>query len=92
MYTPPKLPFSILSNCYAYVQSRYPQLPNTQTILANLGATGEVAVFYYPDSDLYHYAVVESIEPFIVTDTNYDSPTKKTRQESSLRLIGFYKL
>ena len=93
VYTPPpELPFSILSNCYSYVKSVYPQLPPTATILANLGAAGEVAVFYYPESDLYHYAVVESIEPFVVTDTNFGSQTKKTRPESSLRLIGFYKL
>jgi hypothetical protein len=88
----PELPYSILSNCYAYVKHIYPETPNTATILANLGASGEIAVFYYPESNLYHYAVVESMEPFVVTDTNYGSKTKKTRSESGLRLLGFYKL
>lgn len=87
-----EVPDPILSNCYAYVKSVYPSLPPTATILANLGAEGEVAVFYYPDSGLYHYAVVESAEPFIVTDTNYGSATKKTRTESGHNLIGFYSL
>jgi len=89
---PEVLPDPILSNCYAYVKSVYPSLPNTQTILANLEQSGEVAVFYYPDSGLHHYAVVESMEPFMVTDTNYGSQTKKTRLASDLNLIGFYSL
>ena len=88
----PELPFSILSNCYAYVQYVYPQLPSTQIILKNLGASGEVAVFYSPEINLYHYAVVESIEPFVVTDTNFGSHTKQTRSETGFRLLGFYKL
>lgn len=86
------IPDSVLSNCYAYVKFVYPSLPPTATILANLGAEGEVAVFYYPDSGLYHYAVVESVEPFVVTDTNYGSATKKTRAEDGTRLLGFYKV
>lgn len=87
-----ELPDPILSNCYAYVKMVYPSLPPMATILSNLEATGEVAVFYYPNSNLYHFAVVESVEPFIVTDTNYGSATKKTRQESGRNLIGFYSL
>ena len=88
----PELPLEILSNCWEYVRYVYPDLPNTATILSNLGASGEVAVFYYPDSDLYHYAVVESVEPFIITDTNFSGHKKETREETSLRFIGFYKL
>mgnify|MGYP003649221475 FL=1 len=89
---PVVIPDPVLSNCYAYVKSVFPSLPNTQTILANLEQSGEVAVFYYPDSGLHHYAVVESMEPFIVTDTNYGSHTKKTRLASDRNLIGFYSL
>jgi len=88
----PELPFYILSNCWEYVRYVYPDLPNTATILSNLGASGEVAVFYYPDSDLYHYAVVESVEPFIITDTNFSGHKKETREVTSLRFIGFYDL
>ena len=88
----PELPFYILSNCWEYVRYVYPDLPNTATILSNLGASGEVAVFYYPGPDLYHYAVVESVEPFVVTDTNYSGNKKETRNETSLRFIGFYDL
>lgn len=87
-----EIPDEILSNCWAYVKMVYPSLPPTATILSNLEAEGEVAVFYYPDSGLYHFAVVESVEPFIVTDTNYGSATKKTREENGTRLLGFYKV
>lgn len=92
VYTPsPELPIEILSNCYAYVKYVYPDLPSTATILSNLNQTdGEVAVFYYPDVDLYHYAVVESQNPLVVTDTNYAGHTKTTRTDPG-RLIGYYK-
>lgn len=87
----PELPYEILSNCYAYVQYIYPNLPPTATILSSLNqAGGEVAVFYYPDVDLYHYAVVESQDPLVVTDTNYDGHIKTTRTDPG-RLIGYYK-
>lgn len=89
---PDELPLEIRSNCYAYVKYVYPETPDTNTILANLSESGEIAVFYYPKSGLYHYAVVESREPFIVSDTNYGSDTKKIRQETDLNLIGFYDL
>lgn len=82
--------YTVLSNCYAYVKMVYPELPGTKEILNNLSGEGEVAVFYYPESDQYHYAVVESREPFIVTDTNFGSDTKKTRRETGRNLIGFY--
>lgn len=87
-----ELPYYVRSNCYAYVKYTYPETPDTATILSNLSATGEIAVFYYPESGLHHYAVVESLEPFIISDTNYGSDTKKTRQETGLHLIGFYDL
>ena len=92
VYTlPPPLPIEVLSNCYAYVKYVYPELPSTATILSNLNQTyGEVAVFYYPDVDLYHYAVVESQYPLVVTDTNYAGHIKTTRTDPG-RLIGYYK-
>jgi hypothetical protein len=86
------LPFSVLSNCYAYVKHVYPSLPPTKTILANLSSSGEVAIFYFPDSNLYHYAVVEIVNPLVVTDTNYQGHKKTTREDSGERLIGFYKI
>ena len=85
-------PDPILSNCWAYVKSVYPELPSTKVILSNLEEHGEVAVFYYPETGLHHYAVVESMDPFVVTDTNFGSATKKTRHETSRNLIGFYSL
>lgn len=87
-----ELPYYVRSNCFAYVKHVYPETPPTATILANLTDSGEIAVFYYPESGLYHYAVVESLEPFIISDTNYGSDTKKTRPETGLHLIGFYDL
>lgn len=88
----PELPLEILSNCWKYVKHIYPNTPNTATMRANLSDSGEIAIFYYPNSDLYHYAVVESMNPFIITDTNFSGYKKETRQESDLRLIGFYDL
>ena len=86
-----KVDDSILYNCWKYVKTVFPDTPSTATILANLSDSGEIAVFYYPDVNLYHYAVVESVNPLVITETNYQSGKKTTRTNPS-RLIGFYDL
>ena len=84
----------ILSNCWAYVKTIYPDTPSTATIRANLGASGEIGVLYYADSGLWHYVVVESVNGDQVTfsETNYRGHTKSTRTLPRADFAGFYKL
>lgn len=90
----PELPYSILSNCWAYVKHIYPSTPGTATIRANLGESGEIGVLYYASSGLWHYVVVESIDGDMVTftETNYNGDTKSTRTLPSAAFVGFYDL
>jgi len=92
----PAVPDRTLSNCYAYVKSIYPNLPGTNHILSHLTDSGEVAVFYYPDSGLYHYTVVESISSTTMTisETNYGGHfvNRRTVNLKDKNLIGFYTL
>ena len=90
------VPNSILSNCYAYARSRYPGLPGTNHILANLSTSGEIAIFYYPDSGLHHYAVVESVSgtSINISETNYGGHfvNYRTVPRSDPHFLGFYDL
>lgn len=90
----PVLSYDILSNCYTYVKSVYPEAPNTATIRANLTDAGEIGVFYYASSNLWHYVVVESVEGDMVTfsETNYQGNIKSTRTMPSASFVGFYNL
>ena len=87
------MPYSVLSNCYTYVLSRYPALPTTAGILANLTNDGEIGVLFYPKSGLYHFVVVES-EGEVVTfsETNYYGDTWSERTLPRSTFVGFYKL
>lgn len=82
-------------NCYLYVKSRFPNLPQTAVIKANVSdAIGDVAVFKY--SGLWHYAVVESVGygTFSISETNF-GVHKKTHREVSFSdpaFVGFYSL
>lgn len=90
----PGLPYSILSNCWAYVKYVYSETPSTATMLANLSDDGEIGVLYYASSNLYHYVVIESRADGLVTftETNFKGHTKSTRTLSSAEFVGFYKL
>ena len=83
-----------LCNCYRYVQSQYPSLPPTATILNNIQQEGEVAVFYYQAARLHHYAVVreETDTHYIVEETNYKSCAHSVRMISKddPSLLGFF--
>ena len=85
---------SVLCNCYAYVKQTFEELPWTGEIHRNLSDSGDVAVFYYPNSNLYHYAVVESEseETFTISETNFTTCMKTIRviSKSNIRLLGFY--
>lgn len=63
---------SILCNCYKYVDSVV-DLPHSSVIRGNIGDSGNVAVFYYPESRLYHYAyVVHKDKKYVsIQETNY---------------------
>jgi hypothetical protein len=87
---------STLCNCYAYVKAEYPTLPSTNDILNNLNATGTVAVFYYSDVGLYHYAVLvgETDTHYIIEETNYQRCKFSTRQvpKDDHSLLGFFNI
>lgn len=86
----------VLCNCYAYQKSKhFPDLPSTVEILENLEEEiSSLAVFYYPDSGLYHYAKVTWTDGYnFTTDEANLSPCKLTQRTLNLdypRLIGFY--
>ena len=85
----------ILCNCYLYTKQLIPSLPSTSTILDNLQLhVGDVAVFYYPESGLHHYAAVTWTDGwrFSIDEANYRTcqQTNRTLTLEYPRLIGFY--
>jgi hypothetical protein len=92
---PEPLPPSVLCNCYAYVKQTYaPTLPSTATILSSLSATGSVAVFYYADIGLHHFAWVvrEEADAYLVDEANYESCQRSQRRvpKNDVSLLGFF--
>lgn len=89
-----KINDTLLCNCYLFVKNVYPSLPNTNEILSFLSEEGSVAVFYYSDIGLHHYAVVigETENEYYIEETNYDACKKGKRivPKNDSRLIGFY--
>lgn len=87
-------------NCYEYVQWRLDSyLPDDATIRAQKGLTaqqGLIAVFYYPKSNTWHFAVVEIVEEkgFWISECNYDSGVCGVRfiENGYYALKGFYNL
>lgn len=84
----------LLCNCYSYVKEVYEDLPNTRTILNNIGDYGEVAVFYYPTSGVHHYAVVVDRKDGKITidETNFKHCqfTRRVISEDYPNLLGFF--
>lgn len=69
---PPELPYSIRSNCYAYVEYRLGDLPSMADVQATAHPQhGNVAVFNY--HGIPHVAVVEEFDAttFSVTESNF---------------------
>lgn len=91
-YTPPSN--TVLCNCYAYVQQEVGGLPSSGEILRNLSATGTVAVFYYTEVGLHHYAVVrgETDTHYLIEETNYKRCKHGTRKvpKNDPALLGFF--
>lgn len=91
-----QLSYAVACNCYAYQKEKYfPNLPNTATIKSNLKQEiGDIAVFYYPNSGLYHYAKVTRFEgnSFWIDEANYRrcQITQRKLNTQYPRLIGFY--
>ena len=84
---------SVLCNCYAFVDSVV-DLPHTSVIKNNLVESGNVAVFYYQESELYHYALVTETAGSTITisETNFSSCEygKRVVRMDDKHLIGFY--
>ena len=91
---PVSVPNSILCNCWAYVKSVYPSLPPTSQIKNNLVDVGSVAVFYYSQVGLHHYAVVVAVtdDGYIIEETNYKRCQKGSRTipKDDPSLLGFF--
>jgi hypothetical protein len=85
---------STLCNCYLYVRTKIAGLPNTATIINNLSDNGPVAVFYYPDSGLYHFTLVkkETGSEIFIEETNYKPCQygERTVSKSDPSLVGFF--
>lgn len=85
---------SALCNCFKFVDSVV-ELPHSSVILNNLEDSGNVAVFYYPRSGLYHYAfVIHSDEDSVmIAETNYRhcQYTQRVIGMDYPNLLGFYK-
>jgi len=89
---------SVLCNCVRYVKEKYhPNLPPMISVVDNLSQTiGDVAVFYYPRSGLYHYAKVTWHDGYSYTidEANYHTcqRSERTLTLDYPSLIGFYHL
>lgn len=84
---------SALCNCYKFVDSVV-DLPHSSVVLNNLEDSGNVAVFYYPKSGLYHYAFVINNDDgsVMIAETNYRHCKYSQRVIGTdyPNLIGFY--
>jgi hypothetical protein len=87
---------SVLCNCWAYTKSIYPDLPSTATILSSLSEEGNVAVFYYQNIGLHHYAVLvgETDTHYIIEETNYQRCKFGQREvlKKDPTLLGFFNI
>ena len=85
-------------NCWLYQKNNYfPDLPSTATIKSNLvKEIGDLAVFYYPESGLYHYAKVIWNDGYSIglDEANYNhcKITQRVVNIDYPRLIGFYNI
>lgn len=84
----------LLCNCYAYVREVHPELPHTSVIRNNITDEGNVAVFFYPSSGVYHYAVVvdRTAGKITIDETNFKR-CQFSRREISTNypyLLGFF--
>lgn len=84
---------TVLCNCYRYVDSVV-DLPHSSVIRNNLEDSGNVAVFYYPKSGLYHYAYVVAVDDnsLTISETNYRhcNYTERVISMEYPYLLGFY--
>jgi len=84
----------LLCNCYAYVKEVHSDFPHTSVVHNNLTDDGNVAVFYYPSSGVYHYAVVvdKTADKITIDETNFKR-CQFSRREIAIdypHLLGFY--
>jgi len=90
------IPNRVLCNCYLYPKRVYPELPSTATILSSLEEKGNVVVFYYSGTGLYHYAVLvgETDTHYIIEETNFERCKFGQRQvpKDDISLVGFFNI
>lgn len=88
-------PFSdqVLCNCYRFVDSVV-DLPHSSVVRNNLEDSGNVAVFYYPESGLFHYAFVVNRDgdSVMIAETNYHrcQYSQRVIRTDYPNLIGFF--
>ncbi len=87
---PEVVPDERLSNCWLYVKSLVPTLPNTKFLTpGSIPHIGSVAIFNYP-----HYALVIKLEDagFWVKESNFGGPGIRTRLVAwnDKHLTGFW--
>jgi hypothetical protein len=86
-------------NCYAYIERHYADLPSSATVRANATAPAAphtVAVFYYAEVGLYHYAYVTAVSDtdIYIDEANYVSCVQGRRivPKNDPSLLGFFQL
>lgn len=96
-----ELPYYVLSNCFEWLVYNFGTVPDTTTIRANLGSTGEIGVLYYPDCiydnsvpGCYHYVrVLKNDGVTVLFDETHMFGNKKTTRALPIGdFEGFYKL
>lgn len=88
----------VLCNCWKTLKTLYyPHLPSVKVITSNLQKeVGDIAVFYYSKSGLYHFAKVtnSNSENFTIDEGNMVrcQRTQRTLTYDYTHLIGFYNM
>lgn len=97
-YKQPEPSSVALCNCWAFTKQTYhPDLPSMKEVNSNLTQNiSDVAVFYYHNSGLYHYAKVTWTDGynFKIDEANYNH-CKRSQRDLNLDyqyLLGFYEV
>ena len=89
----PELPLSVRQNCYSYLVYRLGTVPSTSYILSHLSDRGQIIVFYYKSSGLYHYALADSDTSYHISETHMYGDTFSRRDVTGDKsIIGRFNL
>lgn len=67
---------SILNNCYLFVKSKRPDLPQMKVIMESdklWGTTGNVVYFNYNGLQHFAYIIADYGDSFLIEETNYNA-------------------